>query len=353
MADYPLLPTRRRFWERALRAIDKAGKAGVLRTQLKIVHEAARSVADEPLGTVIGGDFVFRSESASMLQSGVLLKEIDELIRGLDDGSADGELKSRIAALVFLISQLPHEGGSDTGVRATAPVIADLLVEDLALDGARLRREVPRILEELVEQGRAMKLGERVPPADRRRRRVDSGLQSAPDRHPSGRSSDVVASQRMAPTGSSTANLRGSSSSKARAKTPRKLSRHWGDDEPKADGGTVPVWIRDEWGVSEAKVREAAAAAGNESPTVFVLLPKIDAEAIADTLGHLRRRDRHHQPDDRSRRPTRAVKPSRECSLGCSKANSGSRGCSGAWSPRPESSRVAGTSSLRHPSGTR
>ena len=28
VADYPLLPTRRRFWERALRAIDKAGKAG-------------------------------------------------------------------------------------------------------------------------------------------------------------------------------------------------------------------------------------------------------------------------------------------------------------------------------------
>ncbi len=82
VADYPLLPTRRSFWERALRAIDKAGKAGVLRTQLKIVHEAARSVADEPLGHVIGGDFVFQSESASMLQSGVLLKEIDELIRG-------------------------------------------------------------------------------------------------------------------------------------------------------------------------------------------------------------------------------------------------------------------------------
>ena len=44
--DYPLLPTRRRFWELALRAIDRAGKAGVLRTQLKIVHEAARDVAE-------------------------------------------------------------------------------------------------------------------------------------------------------------------------------------------------------------------------------------------------------------------------------------------------------------------
>ena len=58
--DYPLLPTRRRFWERALRAIDKAGKAGVLRTQLKIVHEAARSVADQPARHVIGADFLFR-----------------------------------------------------------------------------------------------------------------------------------------------------------------------------------------------------------------------------------------------------------------------------------------------------
>jgi hypothetical protein len=50
------------------------------------------------------------------------------------------------------------------------------------------------------------------------------------------------------------------------------------------DGGTVPIWIRDEWAVSESKVREAAATAGNDSPTVFVLLPKIDPEAIADTL---------------------------------------------------------------------
>ncbi len=83
-----------------------------------------------------------------------------ELIRGLDDGSTEGELKSRAAALVFLISQLPHDGVGDTGVRATAPVLADLLVEDLASDGAKLRKDVPRMMEELVEQGRVMKLGD-------------------------------------------------------------------------------------------------------------------------------------------------------------------------------------------------
>jgi len=283
VADYPLLPTRRRFWERALRAIDKAGKAGVLRTQLKIVHEAARSVADQPLGTVIGGDFVFRSESASMLQSGVLLKEIDELIRGLEDGTADGELKSRAAALVFLISQLPHEGVGDTGVRATSAVLSDLLVEDLAADGARLRKDVPRIMEELVEQGRVMKLG------DEFRLQTEEGAEWTQEFNQR-RSSIRADAARMSQLRndwlqrSVDAELAGLKLVHGKSKTPRKLDRHWGDDEPTADRSTVPVWIRDEWGVAEAKVREAAAAAGNDSPTVFVLLPKIDAEAIADTL---------------------------------------------------------------------
>ena len=53
--DYPLLPTRRRFWEFALRAIDRAGKAGVLRTQLKIVHEAARESPTNRSATSLAG----------------------------------------------------------------------------------------------------------------------------------------------------------------------------------------------------------------------------------------------------------------------------------------------------------
>ena len=69
-----------------------------------------------------------------------------------------------------------------------------------------------------------------------------------------------------------------------KSKTPRKLVRHWGDEVPQTDGSAIPVWIRDEWEVTEAKVRESAAAAGSDSPMVFVLLTKIDAEGIADTL---------------------------------------------------------------------
>ena len=39
--DYPLLPSRRRFWESVLRQAD-AGRAGQLRSQLRIVHDANR-----------------------------------------------------------------------------------------------------------------------------------------------------------------------------------------------------------------------------------------------------------------------------------------------------------------------
>lgn len=283
IADYPLLPTRRRFWERALRSIDTVGKAGVLRTQLKIVHEAARSVADEPLGHVIGGDFVFRSEAASMLQSGVLLKEIDELIRGLEDGSEDGELKSRVCALIFLISQLPHNGVGDTGVRATAKVIADLLVEDLERDGAVLRKDVPRVLDELVEQGRVMTLGEEF------RLQTEEGAEwtkafsqrRVAIRDDAARMSQLRDDWLLAAVDDE---LRGIKLVHGRSKTPRKFSRLWGDDEPTVIGAEIPVWIRDGWNVTDAKAKEAAARAGNESPVVFVLLPKVGADAIRDAL---------------------------------------------------------------------
>ena len=88
-----------------------------------------------------------------------MLKEIDELIRGLRAEGADGQLKSRICALIFLISQMPRQTiGGETGLRATAPFLADLLVEDLAEDGAKLRKRVPELLDELVTEGKLMRI---------------------------------------------------------------------------------------------------------------------------------------------------------------------------------------------------
>ncbi len=63
-----------------------------------MVHEAAAKVAEAPVGHVVGADFLYEEQSPGMLMSGVLLKEIDELIRTLRIDGADGVLKSPASA---------------------------------------------------------------------------------------------------------------------------------------------------------------------------------------------------------------------------------------------------------------
>lgn len=296
--DYPLLPTRRRFWELALRAIDWAGKGGQLRTQLRMVHEAAAKVAEAPIGHVVGADFLYEEQSPGMLQSGVLLKEIDELIRTLRIDGPDGVLKSRICSLIFLISQIPARTiGGETGLRATAPYLADLLVEDLADDGARLRKRVPEMLELLVADGRLMRID------DEYRLQTEEGAEWEKDyrsrfaaiRDDATRMNQLRTERLMAAVDGS---LSGLKLRQGVSQEVRKIHIHWGQDEPPTGEGDVPVWVRDEWSVTESTVKKAAAEAGDESPTVFVFLPKHEVNQIKDTLASFA------AADDTLRRPT-------------------------------------------------
>ena len=87
--DYPLLPTRRRFWERVLRAVDEAGTQSQLRTQLKVVDEAVKATADDPLGTVVAGDFIYDDLRSDLLRTGVLANDIDTRIERLREEEND------------------------------------------------------------------------------------------------------------------------------------------------------------------------------------------------------------------------------------------------------------------------
>ena len=102
------------------------------------------------LGTVLAADCIFDQLQADLLRSQVLPREIDETIRNLRDGTEEGKLASRVCGLIFLIRKMSRDKVADIGVRATPEMLADLLVEDLEKDGARLRRDIPRILDRLV-----------------------------------------------------------------------------------------------------------------------------------------------------------------------------------------------------------
>ena len=278
--DYPLLPVRRRFWEHALRAVDRAGTAGQLRTQLRMVYDAIRRNADEPLGTVVSADFLFEEQSANLLQSGVLLREINQTIVSLDDGTPDGHLKSRMCALVFLIRKLPREAGVDIGVRATAETLADLLVKDLARDGAALRGQLPKLLNELVTAGTLMKLDDEYSLQTRESSEWEAEfsirqtkLVNDPTRMSSKRAQLLGAA--VQDTIGSVKLLQG------KCKEPRKLALHFGAEPPQGNANEIPVWTRDGWGANEKSAVADARAAGPDSPIIHVFVPKSRAEALA------------------------------------------------------------------------
>ena len=76
--DYPLLPVRRRFWEYCFRQVDAAGTQSQLRSQLRIIHDAVANVADQQLGAIIPGDDLYEALAPEMVNTGVLLREINE-----------------------------------------------------------------------------------------------------------------------------------------------------------------------------------------------------------------------------------------------------------------------------------
>ena len=244
--DYPLLPVRRRFWEHTLRAVDRAGTAGQLRTQLRIVYDAIRRTAEEPVGTVVPADFLFEEISANLLQSGVLLREVNETIIAQDDGTPDGQLKSRLCALVFLIRKLPREAGVDIGVRATTETLADLLVKDLATDGSALRGQLPKLLDELVATGTLMKLDDEFSLQTRESSEWEAEFRNRQTRL-------VNDPTRMS---SKRAQLLGAAIQEAfgpvkllhgKCKEPRKLALHFGAEPPAGirarDLGVDPRWL--------------------------------------------------------------------------------------------------------------
>jgi len=281
--DYPLLPVRRRFWERVLQAVDAAGTTAQLRTQLRIVHDAVRDIADRPLGTVVPADVIFEQLQPDLLRSGFLLREIDETIRKLDDGTPDGKLARRLCGLIFLIRKLPREAAADIGVRATPEMLADLLVSDLGSDGAVYRKEVPRILNKLVHDGKLIKLDDgyglqtrESSEWDREFRNRQTKLLADVSGIGGKRSALMAASFHEAVSGIKLVH--------GKSKEPRKLVLHVGDTPPTTKGHEIPVWVRDGWGEAESAVVNDARAAGADSPIVYVFVPKASADDLKKAI---------------------------------------------------------------------
>jgi len=277
--DYPILPVRRRFWENTRHVLDKTGTDSQLRNQLSMVHKVIRANLDESLGHVVPADYLYFDSANGMLQSRTLPKKVHEKTMSWRKGSEDERLTARACGLVFLINKLAGSN-IEIGIKATVDTLADLMVEDLSQGSSALRGKLPGLLKKCellmwVEDEYRI----RTPEGDawyddflsqcnhlaNVAVRIDNERQ---DRihHKFG---ELV----------KTLSLTQGTSMETRDISPVFEAQLPTDHDKK-----IYVWVRDGWSIDENSVRVDALHAGNQSPTIFVFIPKRSADDLRHYL---------------------------------------------------------------------
>lgn len=277
--DYPILPVRRRFWENTLRVLDQTGTDSQLRNQLSMIHKVIQTNVDAPVGSVVPADYLYFDAADKLLQSRILPRKVHEKTMVWIKGTDDQRLMGRACGLVFLINKLASSN-NEIGIHATVDTLADLMVEDLTQGSSALRSKLPGLLDkcELL-----MKVGDEY--------RIQTEESTAwNDEFLGQRNSLANEAHRVDAErddrirGKFGEMVRRLSLTQGNSKVTRTPSPVFDAQLPSDANEKVCVWIRDGWSIDENSVRADARQAGNQSPTVFVFIPKRSADDLRHYL---------------------------------------------------------------------
>lgn len=287
VADYPLLPVRRRFWERVLRIVDTTGTVSQLRNQLKVIHEAAQATADKPLGHVVPADFIYDQISVSLMQTGVISKEVSEVIGRFAAGDDRDKLKARILSLILLIGKLPTDPTADSGVRATADMLSDLLIDDLNDGKDKIRSLVPSLLQELTDEGLVMAMNTGVGTEYRLQtqesaqwydtfRQEEADLRGNPQRIENIRVDLLHKTLRQ--------QIGQVRLTQGQINEPRSITPCFENELPNDAGEKIYVWVQDGWSVDEKGFLNEARRHNPSEPTIFLYVPARNRSELANAI---------------------------------------------------------------------
>lgn len=277
--DYPILPIRRRFWENTLRVLDQTGTDSQLRNQLSMAHKVIQTNLDQPLGHVVPADYLYFDSAEKLLQARIVPRKVYEKTMSWMKGSEDERLVARSCGLVFLINKLAGSN-NEIGIRATIDTLADLLVENIAQGSSTLRSKLPGLLDkcELL-----MKVVDEY--------RIQTEESSAwSDEFLSQRSQLANEAHRIEAERDDRIKrmfgdpVRRLSLSQGTSKVTRDICPVFDAGLPPDSNQKVCIWVRDGWSIDENSVRADARQAGNQSPTVFVFIPKRSADDLRHHL---------------------------------------------------------------------
>lgn len=279
VADYPILPVRRRFWEHALRILDGSGTDSQLRNQLSMIHQAVQTNLDKPLGNIIPADYLYFDLADKLLQARILPRNVYEKTMSWYQSSSEERLTARACALVFLINYVSQRF-KDIGIKATVDVLADLMVDDLSAGSSQLRSELPSLLnncEIILKTGDsyAIQTEESSAWQDEYLSQTRS-LASTQAIIDEARETKLKASVEIT-IGKQTI-MQGVS------KESRSAFLIYGSNLPPDADKNLYIWVRNGWSVTEDTVKADARAAGNQSPTIFVFIAKKSADDIRNNI---------------------------------------------------------------------
>ncbi len=281
LSDFPLLPVRRRFWERVLHSVDSTGTTAQMRTQLRVVHEACRAYADAELGAVVPGDFLYDQIANDLVSTGEMQKRFQEIIEQ-QKTKPDGLLRSRICALVFLITKLPREHGTDLGIRAEGEHLADLLSDDLVKGSTLLRQQLPELLKAMEQESVLMKVDneyrlqttEGAAWESEFRKRRATVLNDQPL---------IAARLKQCLEKALTGTIGNPSVLHGDSKERRKVVVHHGESKP-APGDGITLWVRDGFSAPEASVMADIRKLSTDDPTLHLFIPKSHADELNNAI---------------------------------------------------------------------
>jgi hypothetical protein len=272
VADYPLLPSTRKFWYKVLQVVDVAGTSGQLRNQLRLIDDSLKTIAEKDIGQIVPADFIFTQTRADLIQAGLLLNDTSNLIQGKKAQGGDAEIEGRILSAVFLLDQITSNI-SDTGLKSNENTIADLLIDNLNTNSDAFRSKVKGLIKKLVDEKVLMPIN------DEFKLQTKIGAEweqeftkqyiklnnSGDDQIQSLRREKIIA------------HFKDKTKSISVTQGTSRMVRDfelWDKDTMPNTEHKLNLWIRDGWFENETSVENEIRAAGNNAPLAYAFVKK-------------------------------------------------------------------------------
>ena len=271
VADYPILPSTRKFWRKILQVIDVAGTSGQLRSQLRIVYETVKEVAEQELGQIIPADYIFEQKKQQLIQNALLLNEQSGIIEEYNKKKGDNPLKARILKVIFLINLLKDL--PQLSLKSDKKTIADLLIDNLNRPTDDFRNKIGSLIDELVNVDKHL-----IPIGDEFKLQTRIGAEweqeFATQANKIRNDDEKLYSFRKEKILTSLNNkFRALSILQGKSRERRESHLYDGETKP-APTDKLNIWFRDGWLESETVLLDEIRAEGMDDPLVYVFIPK-------------------------------------------------------------------------------